>query len=113
MSQRLNFKLMCHDCAVIYLHIPTGVTNGTVIHCSQCKITLGTWGVLRADFVTQGACMASLSWMKGKSYAGNDRVRIDFDDDANGRPSSFAFYVAAIIFIAGLVLVGAIGWELS
>jgi hypothetical protein len=54
MSQRLNFKLMCHDCGVIYLHIPTGVTNGTIIRCSQCKISLGTWGVLRADFIAQG-----------------------------------------------------------
>jgi hypothetical protein len=37
-------------------------------------------------------------------------MQIDFDDDPDGRPSSFAFYVAGIIFIAGLVLSGAIGW---
>ncbi len=54
MRQRLNFKLMYHDCGVIYLHIPNGVTNSTLIHCSQCGKPLGTWFELETSFIDQG-----------------------------------------------------------
>jgi hypothetical protein len=54
MAQRLNFKLLCHDCGVIYLHIPNGVTNSTVIHCSSCDMPLGTWLEIEASFIAQG-----------------------------------------------------------
>ncbi len=54
MSQRLNFRLTCHDCGVIYLHISNGVTNSTVIHCSECGKPLGTWLEIEASFIAQG-----------------------------------------------------------
>jgi hypothetical protein len=105
MSQRFNFKLMCHDCGVIYLHIPTGVTNGTVIHCSQCRISLGTWDVLRADFIAQAGMHGILSWMKGRSYAENDAMRIEFDDDPDGRPSMLSFCIGGILSVLMLLAV--------
>jgi transcription elongation factor Elf1 len=52
MPQKLNYKLMCDDCGVVYLCIPDGVTNLTLIHCSQCGKPLETWLELEASFVT-------------------------------------------------------------
>ncbi|UXN66299.1 hypothetical protein N8E89_24335 (plasmid) [Phyllobacterium sp. A18/5-2] len=54
MPQKLNYKLMGHDCGVIYLRIPEGVTDSTIIHCSQCGKPMGTWLELEASFITQG-----------------------------------------------------------
>ncbi len=54
MPQRLNHQLMCPGCGVIYLHIPSGVTNSTVIHCSTCNQPLGTWFELETSLIDQG-----------------------------------------------------------
>ncbi len=54
MPQRLNFKSDCPTCGVTYLHIPTGVTNSTVIVCSSCNTPLGMWCQLETSFVAQG-----------------------------------------------------------
>ncbi|RCW87943.1 hypothetical protein C7476_101712 [Phyllobacterium bourgognense] len=51
MPQRPNFKLSCAHCGEIYLHIPHGITNSTVIHCSTCGSTLGTWLQTAASFI--------------------------------------------------------------
>jgi hypothetical protein len=54
MPQRPNFKLSCPDCGEIYLHIPHGIMNSTVIHCSMCGSTLGTWLKTAASFIADG-----------------------------------------------------------
>jgi len=54
MPQKINYKLTCPKCGVIYLRIPYGVTSDTVIHCSICNSTLGTWRELEANFIAQG-----------------------------------------------------------
>ena len=51
MQQRFNFKSACPTCGVTYLHIPTGVTNSTVIHCNSCDTPLGMWQNLETSFV--------------------------------------------------------------
>jgi hypothetical protein len=53
-QRRLNHELMCPGCGVIYLHIPHGVTNSTIIHCSTCSKPLGTWFELETSFIDQG-----------------------------------------------------------
>ncbi len=54
MPQKLNYKLTCPECGVIYLRIPRDVANDTVINCSLCNTALGTWKELEADFIVQG-----------------------------------------------------------
>ena len=53
-ATKLNYKLTCPICGVIYLRIPHGMTNATVIHCSICNTALGNWREIEADFVAQG-----------------------------------------------------------
>lgn len=66
MPQRINFQLMCPQCGVIYLHIPSGVTNSTVIHCSQCSDALGTWLEVDTSFIAQGGQDGMFEMDKGQ-----------------------------------------------
>lgn len=53
MAKRLNQKLDCKSCGTIYLDIPQGATDDTLIRCSSCGAALGTWGDLQDDLADQ------------------------------------------------------------
>jgi ribosomal protein L37AE/L43A len=60
-EEYLDHKLECPNCKTIYLKIPRGATESTIITCSQCGHVLGTWGELQDDFTQQaGAGVFSL-----------------------------------------------------
>lgn len=50
---RLDHKLDCKLCGTIQMDIPEGATEHTDVHCSNCGVLLGEWGVLQDDFASQ------------------------------------------------------------
>lgn len=54
MPKRLNHKLECPTCGTIYLTMPNDLDGDTVIHCSSCGISLGSWRELESNFKAQG-----------------------------------------------------------
>lgn len=66
MPQRLDLKLECRDCGVIYLDIPVVVSFSTIIHCSECGATLGTWFELESSFIAQGGYDGIFEMDKGQ-----------------------------------------------
>ena len=56
--------------------------------------------------------MASLKCMTAKSYAGNDLMRTDFDDDPEDGRNNLPYYLYGLVFLVGLAMAIAIGWFL-
>ena len=52
--KKLDRKLECANCHTIYLTITQALTPSSLIHCSSCGGSLGTWAELEADFIAQG-----------------------------------------------------------
>jgi hypothetical protein len=48
--------------------------------------------------------------MKAKSYAGNDPMRIDFDDDPDDRRNDPPYNLYGVLFCIGIGLAGVTGW---